>query len=224
MKKLIFIVSILLIASSCAFADESQVGFEEKVLVPGTDFKNYSGLYIYGIDVRGMVVKRIDTDGNIHEKPADEDTLSGIASDLGKEFSAQINKVLPVVEQEQKLKSLKELKGKKALILDIKLSYDRRIEEVGTLTQLLLKREPSIVSGSALTIECGYRDSDSGKPVLRLSQRVPFDIEDNEHPFTGDKDQQELKQLIKIWASRSARILSNKRGVEYTSDQLEKSQ
>ncbi len=188
------------------------VGFKEEAPVPGTDFKHYAELYIYGIDMRGMVVKRIDVDGAEYNKSADNDTLSGIAFDVGGAFSDEIGKVLPVAEQTEKLVGLKELKGKHVLILDIKLSYERKIEDVGALTQFLLRKKETMVSNGGLTIECSFRDADSGKQVLKLSQTLAFDVENNELPFSGERNQEELRELINIWAQRTARILAGKRG------------
>ncbi len=211
-KKLIFASSLVLLACAFAFAQDglSGVGFTEEALSPATDFKSYAGLYIYGIDVRGMVVKITDTDGDTYERSAPDDILSNIALDLGKAFSAEIGNVLPVVEQEEEIDGAKELKGKNALILDIKLSYDRATEDVGTLTHVLLRKEQS-VSGKGLTIECVFRDADSNKPVLKLTQTQAFDVENNDQPFAGEKDQEALGKLIELWSSRAARILASKR-------------
>jgi hypothetical protein len=200
-----------------AEGEHTGVGFQEERLIPLVDFKDYSRLYISGINLRGMSVKRIDTDGDTSEKSVDDDTLAGIAFDINKVFSEEISKVLPVLEPEQKLNGLKALKGQKALALDVKLTYERTIEDAGILDQLLLRKEETEISDKGLTIECLFRDVDSGKAVLKLSQTMPFDIENNDQPFAGDKDKEGLGKLIKIWASRTSRILARERGVEYAS-------
>ncbi|MDD5116548.1 MAG: hypothetical protein PHW98_05755 [Candidatus Omnitrophica bacterium] len=219
MKKLLFLFFISLITAGLASAegDHSGVGFQEERLAPLTDFRNYSQLYISGIDLREMRVKMIDTDGDAREISVDDDTSAGIAFDLNKAFSEEISKVLPVAEPEGKLSGLKALKGQNVIVLDVKLTYERAIEEVGTLDRLLLRKDETMVSDKGLTIECVFRDADSGKALLKLSQTVAFDIEDNERPFAGDKDKEELGKLIKIWASRTGRILAKQRGVEYAS-------
>ena len=125
MKKLLFLLFIFLMAAGLALAeaDHPGVGFQEEKLVHPIDFRNYSQLYISGIDLREMLVKMIDTDGDAREISVDDDTSAGIAFDLNKAFSEEINKVLPVAEPEEKLNGLKALKGQKVIVLDVKLTY-----------------------------------------------------------------------------------------------------
>ncbi len=218
MKKLFFWWWIIILISGISWAQESPrgVGFEETAITTGVNFKDYAELYIYGIDVRKMGVKRVDTDGDLYEKPVDDLISLDIAFELNRVFSEQLGKVLPVAQPQEQFKGAAWLKGKNALLLEIKLSYERTIEDVGLLTQFIFKKDENVISEGNLTIVCSFRDSDSGKVVLKLEQTLAFDIENDEQPFSTEKDQEELKNLIKIWAMRSARILANKRGVEYS--------
>jgi len=222
MKKLFFCCLMIFVISGISGAQEipSGIGFEETLIATGVNFKDYAELYIYGIDVREMVVKRVDTDGDIYEKPVDDLISSDIAFELNLAFSEQLRKVLPVAQPQEQFKGAAGLKGKNALMLDIKLSYERKVEDVGLLTQLIFKKEEKVVSEGGLTIACSFRDADSGKVVLKLEQTLVFDIENDEQPFGTEKEQEELKSLIKIWAMRAARILANKRGEEYKNPEL----
>lgn len=216
MKKFLFLLCIFLLAAGpvCGQEERAGVGFEEKVLDPKADFKGYAELYIHNIDVSKMVVKRVDKDGDMYQRSARGNTMFVIASELGEIFSAELDRAMPVVKQEGPLTGgLKALKGKSVLVLDIHLSYDRTIEDVGFLTQFLSKEKEKLASDKGLTIECSFRDADSGKPLLKLIQTTPFDVVNNDRPFSAKKDKEELKKLFRSWASRVRRILARKRGV-----------
>lgn len=200
-KILLVIIIVMLLRIVDAASAPSNSEFQVELLDSQVDFKTYDCLYINGIDVRGMGVTLHGTDGNKYRQSADETVLSAIASGLGDFFSVEMEKVIPLLEQDEEINNLDQLKGKRALIMDIKLMYDATT----------VQGDDPEISGGSLTIECVFLDVDAGYLVLKLSQSLSFNVEDTNRPFSGENERLKLEQLFESWALKTAAVIAGKR-------------
>lgn len=209
MRRIMIMIGAALILSTAAFstADAQQTaifGFAQSWVDAQADFKAYDEVYFRNVDLRGMSVKVYDSDGDLVQDRISQDTMQQLGLTIFRGFVEQLQGVVTVNMEDLEVK---DLKARKFLVVDLKISGTYETQE----DRLLMK----MIKGSAkpplsLSLEGKVLDSVTEKEVITFSDQKDI-AEISDTPFEASEDIEKFSDLVGQWASYLKDFFAKKR-------------
>jgi len=179
-------------------------GFERSWVDAQADFKAYNEIYFRNFDLRDIRVKIYDSDGEIRQDRISAEAMQQIGLAIFRNFSEQMDGVIAVNMEDLEIKDLKD---KKFLVVDLKLSGSYEREDDRLLMKMI---KGSATPPLAITIEGKILDSATEKEVVTFSDQKDI-AQISDTPFENASDLEEFSILMSQWAGHLRDFLSKKR-------------
>jgi hypothetical protein len=178
------------------------IGFSRSWVDPKADFKVYQELLFNKFDLRDIKVKIVDDEGDVVRDGLSFEIMQEIALMAFRSFSDTLGGTIAINKKDQELK---DLKGKKCLVMDIKISGSFEVEEERLLMKMLKGNKKSV---SVLAIEGKVIDSETTATLMTFNDQQEIDISDS--PFEKTEDMEKLTVVLDRWAGHFQGFLSRK--------------
>lgn len=200
----VVVLAGLLFPLSTSAQQTALFGFEQSWVDAQADFRAYNEIYFRNFDLRDIRVKIYDSDGEVRQDRISAEAMQQIGLAIFRNFAEQMDGIIPVNMEDLEIKDLKD---KKFLVVDLKLSGSYEREDDRLLMKMI---KGSATPPLAITIEGKILDSATEKEVVTFSDQKDI-AQISDTPFENASDLEEFSTLMSQWAGHLRDFLSKKR-------------